>query len=142
MMTNEEKYPKTEDALAAFRKHKEECKCDCTFDSWLKMPCDDDIEKAIKDMPKGFGMALAGMLAGTLVAGALEKGLADTPKTVADENADIECPLCHGKRGKIDGMIINTFHCPDCGAIISCDKSMTGRAELAEWLAQFNRKHD
>ncbi len=140
MMTNKEKYPNTDDALAAFRKHKEDCKCDCTFDAWLKMPCDDDIEKAIKEMPKGFGMALAGLLAGTLVADALEKGLADTPKTVADENADIECPLCHGKRGRIDGMIVNTFHCPDCGAIIGCDKRRMGRSELAGWLSQFGKE--
>ena len=142
MMTNKEKYPKTEDALAAFRKHKEECKCDCEFDKWLKMPCNDDMKKAIKEMPKGFGTALAGILAGTLVADALEKGLADTPKTVADEDADIECPLCHGKRGKIGGVIINTFHCPDCGAMISCDKSIMDRAELAEWLSQSNGKQD
>lgn len=141
-MTNEEKYPKTEDALAAFKKHKEECKCDCAFDKWLKMPCDDDIEKAIKEMPKGFGMALTGILAGTLVADALEKGLADTPKTVANENADIECPFCHGRRGRIGGMIMNTFRCPDCGAMISCDKRMMGRAELAGWLSQFNKKQD
>ena len=140
MMTNEEKYPKTEDALAAFRKHKEECKCDCEFDKWLKMPCNDDMKKAIKEMPKGFGTALAGILAGTLVADALEKGLADTPKTVADENANIECPLCHGKRGRIDGMIVNTFHCPDCGAMISCDKSIMDRAGLAGWLSQFNKE--
>ena len=87
-------------------------------------------------------MTLAGLLAGTLVADALKKGLADTPKTVADENADIECPLCHGKRGRIDGMIVNTFHCPDCGAIIGRDKRIMDRAELAGWLAQFNRKQD
>lgn len=141
-MANKEKYTKTEDALAAFRKHKEECKCDYTFDSWLKMPCDDDMKKAIKEMPEGFGMALAVILVGTLVADALEKGLADTPKTVADENADIECSLCHGKRGKIDGMIVNTFHRPDCGAIIGCDESMTGRDGLAGWLSQFNRTQD
>ena len=141
MMTNEERYPKTEDALAAFRKHKEECKCDCTFDKWLKMPCDDDMKKAIKETPKGLGVALAGILAGTLVADALEKGLADTPKTVA-ENADIECPLCHGKRGRIDGAIINSFHCPDCGAAISCTKSIMSRTELTKWLSQFNKKQD
>lgn len=140
MMTNEEKYPKTEDALTAFKKHKEDCKCDCTFDSWLKTPCDDDLKKAIKEMPKGLGMTLAGLLAGTLVADALEKGLADKPKTVADENADIECPLCHRRRGRIDGMIVDTFHCPDCGAIISCDKRITGRAELAGWLSQFGKE--
>lgn len=142
MKTNKEMYPNTEDALAAFRKHKEECRCDCTFDKWLGQPCDEEYEKAIKDMPKGFGVALAGMLAGTLVADALEKGLADTPKAVADENAGIECPLCHGKRGKIGGVIINTFHCPDCGAMIGCYKRMMGRAELAGWLSQFNKKQD
>lgn len=142
MMTNKEKYPKTEDALAAFRKHKEECKFDCTFDSWLEMLCDEDIEKAINGMSKGFGMPLAGILAGTLFAGALEKRLADTPKTVADENTGIECPLCHGKRGRIDGMFMNTFCCPDCGTMISCDKRMMGQTEMVAWLSQFNKKQD
>lgn len=141
MMTNEEKYPKTEDALAAFKKHKEDCKCDCTFDSWLKMPCDDDMKKAIKEMPKGFGMALAGMLAGTLVADALKKGLADTPKTVADENANIECPLCHKKNGKIGGVFAPVFKCPDCGAIIG-DRSSNDEDALVKWLSQFNKKQD
>lgn len=141
MMTNEEKYPKTEDALAAFRKHKEECKCDCTFDSWLKMPCDDDMKKAIKEMPKGFGMALARMLAGTLVADALEKGLADTPKTVADENANIECPLCHKKNGKIDGVFAPVFECPDCGVIMGYN-GVDDNDALAKWLSQFNKKQD
>lgn len=141
-MKNKEKYPNTDDALAAFRKHKEECKCDCTFDNWLGQPCDEEIEKAIKAMPKGLGMALAGMLAGGLVADALEKRFADAPKTVADENADIECPLCHGKRGKIGGVFINTFHCPDCGAVIGCAKGIASRTELAGWLSQFNKKND
>jgi Zn finger protein HypA/HybF involved in hydrogenase expression len=141
MKTNKEMHPNTDDALAAFRKHKEEFKCDCTFDNWLGQPCDEEIKKAIKDIPKGFGMALAGMLAGTLVADALEKkGLADTPETVADENANIECPLCHGKRGKIDGVIMNTFHCPDCGAVIGCvTKGIASGTELAGWLSQFNK---
>jgi len=142
MKTNKEKYPDTDDALAAWKKHREECKCNCAFDKWLKMPYDDDIKKAINETPQGFGMVLAGMLAGTLVADALEKGLADAPKTVADENTDIECPLCHGRRGRIDGMIVNTFHCPDCGAIIGCDKGRMGRVELAGWLSQFDGKQD
>ena len=141
MMTNREKYPKTEDALAAFKKHKEECKCDCTFDSWLKMPCDDDIEKAIKGMPKGFGMALARILAGTLVADALENGLADTPKTVADENADIECPLCHKKNGEIGGILTPVFKCPDCGAIIGC-RIIGDEDAFVKWFSQFGKKQD
>lgn len=141
MMTNEEKYPKTEDALAAFRKHKEEHKCDCTFDSWMEMPCDEEIKKAIKDMPKGFGTSLVGIMVGTLVADALKKGLADTPKTVADENAGIECPLCHKKNGKIGGILTPVFKCPDCGAIIGC-KKIEDEDAFVKWFSQFNRKQD
>lgn len=145
MMTNEEKYPKTEDALAAFNKHKEECKCDCTFDSWLKMPCEEEIEKVINDIPKGFGMSLAGLLAGTLVANAFEKRLADTPKTVADENAGIECPLCHKKNGSITKPIIRwAFKCPDCGAIVNNDNPEIVIKEdmFRKWFSQFNKKQD
>ena len=140
MKTNKEKYPNTNDALAAFRKHKEECKCDCTFDGWLGQPCDEEIEKAIKD--KGFGMALAGMLAGRLVAGALEKGLSDTPKTVADENDGIECPLCHKKNGRIQGILAQHFACPDCNAIITNREIESDNDAFAKWLSQFNRKQD
>lgn len=139
MMTNEEKYPKTEDALAAFRKHKEECKCDCTFNSWLKMPCDDDIEKATNDIPKGFGMLLAGILAGTLVASVFKKGLADTPKTVADENAGIECPLCHKKNGKFGGIFTSVFKCPDCDAIIS-NMEIEDKDAFRKWFSQFSNE--
>lgn len=143
MMTNDEKYPKTEDALAAFRKHKEECECDCAFDKWLKMPCDDDIEKAIKDIPKGFGVSLAGILAGTLVASAFEKRLADTPKTVADENAGIECPFCHKKNGSITRPFICwAFKCPDCGANVGNDSPEIATSENAfrKWFSQFSNE--
>lgn len=146
MKTNREKYRNTDDAFAAWRKHREECKCDCEFDSWLNCPCDEDVEKAVKDVPRGLGVALAGLLAGSLVADAIKGHFKDEKKEkpeVDDEKIDdIECPLCHGKRGRIDGMIVNTFLCPDCGAIIGRDKSMPGRAELAEWLSQFNKKQD
>lgn len=141
MMTNKEKYPNTDDALAAFKKHKEDCKCDCTFDKFLYQPCDEEIEKAIKDMPKGFGMSLAGILVGTLVADALENGLADTQKTVADENADIECPLCHKKNGKITSVFTPMFKCPDCGAAISSTK-IEDKEAFAGWISQFNKKND
>lgn len=141
MKTNREKYPKTEDALAAFRKHKEERKCDCTFDKWLGQPCDEEIEKALKDMPKGFGMSLAGILAGTLVVDAIKKGLADTPKTVADENADIECPLCHKNNGEIGGILTTVFKCPDCGAIIGC-KGTEDEDAFVKWFSQFSKKQD
>ena len=87
-------------------------------------------------------MALAGILGCTIVtADAIEKGFAGTPKTIAYENADIECPLCHGKRGKIGGMLTNMFRCPDCGALIRCDKCMSP-AELAAWLSRFSKKQD
>lgn len=141
-MTNREKYPNTDDALAAFKKHKEDCKCDCTFDKWLKMPCEDDIKKAVGDMLQGFGMALAGILAGTLVADALKKGLAGTPKTVADENAGIECPLCHKKNGRIQGVVLQHFMCPDCKAVITNREIESDNDAFVKWFSQFNKKQD
>lgn len=145
MMTNEEKYPKTEDALAAFKKHKEECRCDCEFDSWLNYPCNEEIEKAAKDMPRGLGVALAGLLAGSLVADAIKGHFKDEKKEkpeVDDEKIDgIECPLCHKKNGEIGGVLVPAFKCPDCGAMIY-RRGIEDEDAFAKWLSQFSKKQD
>ena len=145
MMTNREKYPNTDDALAAVKKHTEECKCDCTFDSWLKMLCDDDIKKAVEDMPKGLGMALAGLLVGSLVAdtikGHFKNEEKEKPEADGEKIDGIECPLCHKKNGKIAGVLAPIFKCPDCNAVIS-SAGIKDRDAFAKWFSQFDKKQD
>ena len=135
MKTNKEKYPNTDDALAAWKKHREECKCDCEFESWLKQPCDEEIEKAAKDMPRGLGLALAGLVACSLVADAIKGRFKDEkPKDGADGETDgVKCPLCGGEHGRF-GIVTPIFTCPDCDAVISkadCFDSKTFR----EWYS-------
>jgi len=132
MMTNEEKYPKTNDALAAFRKHKEECKCDCTFDKWMKMPCDDDIKKAVGNMP--IGMSIMGMLAASI--------FANRKKEKSEVVDGVECPLCHKKSGRIKSIFAQRFVCPDCNAIVSNREIESDHDAFVKWFSQFGKKQD
>ena len=121
MKTNKEKYPNTDDALAAWKKHREECKCDCKFESWLKQPCDEEIENAAKDMPRGLGLALAGLVACSLVADAINGRFKDEkPKDGADGETDgLKCPLCGGEHVVIDNSFYTpSLECSDCKASI------------------------
>ena len=133
MKTNKEKYPDTDDALAAWKKHREECKCDCEFESWLKQPCDEEIEKAAKDMPRGLGLALAGLVAGSLVADSIKRRFKDEkPKDGADCETDgLKCPICGGEHGRF-GIMTPIFVCPDCGAVIS-KRDCFDIEKLREW---------
>lgn len=132
MKTNREKYPNTDDALAAFKKHKEECKCDYTFDKWLKMPCEDDFKKALGDMP--IGMLITGMLAASIFAN----------RKRDDESGEavdgIECPLCHKKNGRIRGILAQHFVCPDCNAIIANREIDNDKDPFVKWFSQFSKK--
>lgn len=129
MKTNKEKYPNTDEALAAWKNHREECKCDCKFESWLKQPCDEEIKKYVKDMPKGVGVAIAGLFAGLVVGNVLadlaeaakERGPKGEPDDAkADDKRDgLKCPLCGGEHGEIGGFFHPLFMCPDCHAAIS-----------------------
>lgn len=130
MKTNREKYPNTDDALAAWKKHREECKCDCEFDDWLKAPCAEDIKEAIKSMPTGISMTIAGLLAGSIMSAALkarmgkkEESASDNEKPdneKPDDAESIECPICHKKNGYIkEGMFYAYFKCRDCGVSIA-----------------------
>lgn len=130
MMTNEEKYPKTEDALAAFKKHKEEHKYDCTFDKWLKMPCDDDIKKAVGGMP--IGMSIMGMLAASIFANRKRENKID----------GIECPLCHKKNGRIQGIAVRHFMCPDCKAFIVNSELDADNDAFVKWFSGLTSKRD
>lgn len=128
-MTNKEKYPNTDDALKAFAEHNKHCKCGCTFEEWL------DREAA----PSGIGKSIAGMIFGSLLLGELVDDLRRAAKDKAkaqssgepkskkpsnnDELTGIECPICHGKNGKIDGMLVPSFTCPDCNSFIGYNES-------------------
>lgn len=135
MKTNKEKYPNADDALAAWKKHREECRCDCKFESWLKQPCDEEIEKAAKDMPRGLGLALAGLVAGSLIADAIKRRFKDEkPKDGADGETDgMKCPLCGGEHGKI-GTLTPIFWCTDCGAVISKEDCFDSE-KFREWYS-------
>ena len=139
MKTNKEKYPNTDDALAAWKKHREECKCDCKFESWLKQPCDEELEKAFKDMPEGVGVAIAGIVAMKALADLAEAANEREPKGKPDEaEADdkrdgLKCPLCGGEHGKI-GIITPIFTCPDCNAVIS-KADCFDRKTFREWYS-------
>lgn len=141
MMTNKEKYPKTEDALAAFRKHKEEYKCDCTFDLWLKMPCDEEVRSGKAMMMVGLvGMALFNALSKEIF-GDKDK----EAKSAGDDSDDIECPFCHKKNGSITQRYVCwTFECPDCGAHVSsdCPEIATNEDAFRKWFLQSNKKQD
>ena len=137
MKTNKEKYPNTDDALAAWKKHREECKCDCEFESWLKQPCDEDIEKAVKDMPRELCLALAGLAAGSLVADALKMRFKDEkPKDGTDCETDgVKCPMCGGGNGEIEQIFKPDFHCPDCGVFIG-NARFNDTQSFREWLSR------
>ena len=136
-MTNREKYPKTEDALAAFRKHKEEHNCDCTFDLWLKMPCDEELSNSKAAIMMG--------LAGLSLLDSLSKGIYvgkdEEAKSTVDNSGGIGCPLCHKKNGEIGGILTPVFKCPDCGAIIGC-RRIEGEDAFVKWFSQFSKKQD
>ena len=128
-MKNKEKYPNTDDALKAFEEHKKKCNCDCTFEDWLDL--DEDKTKEFVDKLDGlFAASLLGPIGLGLLAGLKRRQDKDAkPKSDSakskpgegngDEIKGVECPLCHGKNGRIDGYFFPGFRCPDCDALIS-----------------------
>lgn len=113
-MKNREKYPNTDDALKAFEEHNKVCDCGCSFEEWLD-----------REDSSGLNMAIVGVLLGSLlgeVIGAKDKPADKENKEPSDDDklTGVECPICHGKNGKIDNdLFIPSFDCPDCGAYIS-----------------------
>lgn len=110
-MTNKEKHPNTDDALKAFEEHNKHCDCGCSFEEWLDIDPD--------EIPVGFGFAALGLaLLSRITKDAKQKSEPTGDEKKPDEAGDIECPICHGKSGKIDCESIPCFTCPDCGAYI------------------------
>lgn len=128
-MKNREKYPNTDDAVKAYEEHKKECNCDCTFEDWLDH--DEDKTKEFVDKLDGlFAASLFGPIGFGLLAGLKRRRAeASAPKSDSEKPAEpsagksnsggIECPICHGKNGRIcSGSLYVDFHCPDCDALI------------------------
>ena len=114
-MTNKEKYPNVDDAMKAFKEHKEKHGCDCAFEKWL-----DTDEDAIKREAKKF---FSKSLFSSLLFGAIYKDLTDEtlPKINKDETSTngVECPICHSKEGHIKDGIFPSFTCDSCGIYLS-----------------------
>lgn len=123
-MTNKEKYPNTDDAIKAFKKHNKCCDCGCTFEEWLK-----------KDAaPSNLGKSIAGVMLGSLLLDRLVVGVRRAAEDEAngkskpdkpsdgDELTGIECPVCHGKNTKVAmGRYEPYFCCRECDTIIMKD---------------------
>ncbi len=130
-MTNKEKYPNTDDAIKAFKKHNECCDCGCTFEEWLKKDA----------VPSNLGKSIAGVMLGSLLLGGLVDGVRRAAEDEAngkskpdkpsdgDELTGIECPVCHGKNGEIDdsGFMGVSFVCKDCGIFMDRSTRVTGK---------------
>lgn len=114
-MTNKEKYPNVDDAMKAFKEHKEKCGYDCTFEKWL-----DTDEDAIKREAKKFFSKLS---FSSLLFGAIFKDLTNEtlPKINKDETSinGVECPICHSKEGHIEDGLKPIFICDSCGIFLS-----------------------
>ena len=114
-MTNKEKYPNVDDAMKAFKEHKEKCGYDCTFEKWL-----DTDEDAIKREAKKF---FSKSLFSSLLFGAIFKDLTNEtlPKINKDETSinGVECPICHSKEGHIKDGLEPVFICDSCGIFLS-----------------------
>ena len=153
-MKNREKYPNIDVALKAFEEHKKECNCDCIFEDWRDH--DEDKSKELVDKLDGlFAASLFGPIGMGILAGLKRKQDKDaSPKSDGEkpkpdesnggETKGVECPLCHGKNGKISkSSLFVDFHCPDCDAAI-CKKTDVIRApfgnfSLDEFKAWFFR---
>ena len=115
-MKNREKYPNTDDALKAFEKHNKVCDCGCSFEEWLD-----------KEDPSLPNMAIAGVLLDLLfgIVGAQDKPANKENKEPSNDDklADVECPICHGKNGKVKaGVFTPFFICPDCGSFVGVNE--------------------
>ena len=114
-MTNKEKYPNVDDAMKAFKEHKEKYGCDCTFEEWLGTD-EDEIKREEK---KVFSKSLFS----SLLFGAIFKDLTNEilPKTNKYETSinGVECPICHSKEGHIKDGILPSFTCDSCGIYLS-----------------------
>ena len=113
-MTKKEKYTNVDDAMKAFKEHKEKYDCDCTFEKWL-----DTDEHELKREAKE---ALSKSLFSSLLFGAVFKDL--TNKTLSKTNKDevstngVECPICHSKDSHIKYGLEPGLICDSCGIVL------------------------
>jgi endogenous inhibitor of DNA gyrase (YacG/DUF329 family) len=122
-MKNREKYPNTDEALKAFEKHKKECNCDCTFETWLDVD-EDKIDALLGASTFGPVGLAAAFLAFSRAKSKAEKTTSAGVEELSKHITNVECPICHGKNGKIDsGLFIPSFSCPDCGAYVGINKT-------------------
>ncbi len=126
-MTNKEKYPNVDDAMKAFKEHKEKHGCDCAFEEWL-----DTDEDAIKREAKKF---FSKSLFSSLLFGTIFK----------DETATngVECPICHSKEGHIKDEIFPFFTCDSCGIYLSAKILNLGlsTSDFKEFLSDLCKKN-
>lgn len=119
-MKNREKYPNTDEAMKAWRKHKDETGCPCSFEDWLDT-----------ETPSIANAAIAGILVSSLfreIIGAKDKPADKESEKRSNDGVltGVECPICHGKNGEIDnGFFIPSFTCPDCGAYVGITKRIS-----------------
>lgn len=121
-MTNKEKYPNIDDAMKAFKDHKEKHGCDCTFEKWL----DADEEEVKRGVEKIFTNILTLAITKTLMSDKGKPKHSEESTTETDPLEDkywerrnnVECPICHGNNTYIRGMIEPFFVCKDCDVVI------------------------
>lgn len=128
-MTNKEKYPNIDDAIKAFREHKEEHSCDCSFEKWLNT----DEEELKRKAKKNFSEA---MFASLLFA-AFTKDKENAPIN------GVECPICHSKDGRIKNGLEPGFICDSCGIFLSKDgiNPRLSTSDFKEFLSELCKKN-
>ena len=130
-MKNKDKYPNTDEAMAAYKKHRDEYKCDCTLEDWLDLD-EEEMRRFNKKLKSAMMFSLfAGPLSSlrAILKDAEEKHGKDCkdkaePKKSSDndELTGIECPICHSKNTKVAmGRFEPYFCCRECGALMMKD---------------------
>lgn len=138
-MKNRERYPNTEDALKAWHKHRDEDDCRCSFQLWLESDPD-------SELPADLAFAAVGLalLEGLKMKKREAKEAKKEEPAKPEETGDIECPICHGKHGRIkEGFIYPDFYCPDCDALITkkgyVEKAPFIKSNITEFKAWFGK---
>ena len=118
-MKNREKYPNTDEAMKAWRKHKDETGCPCSFGDWLD---NDPADFPLNGIASAFiAMSLAAHLDKELQESATTTERKPTERK-PESHEGVECPICHGKNGKVEaGLFYPFFACPDCGSYVGVD---------------------
>jgi hypothetical protein len=124
-MTNKEKYPNVDEAMKAFKEHKEEHGCNCSFEKWL-ITDEEEVKKNFSEV------MLASLLFATLF----------KDKENAPING-VECPICHSKDGRIKNGIEPGFICDSCGIFLSKDgiNPRLSTSDFKEFLSELCKKN-